>query len=55
MKLTAENLARIMDLSAVRTDVEMAEVAKNELMNNALVEALNRKISTLRLAIRRGG
>lgn len=40
------------DDNNVDMDVEMAELAKNELMFNALVEALNRKMSMLKMAIR---
>jgi len=40
------------DDNNVDIDVEMAELAKNELKFNALVEALNRKITSLKLAIR---
>jgi flagellar basal-body rod protein FlgB len=43
------------DDNNVDIDVEMAELAKNELTYNALVEGLNRKMRSLRGVIRRGG
>jgi flagellar basal-body rod protein FlgB len=41
------------DDNNVDVDVESAELAKNELQFNALVEGLNRKIHTLQRVIRR--
>ncbi|MEW6201965.1 MAG: flagellar basal body rod protein FlgB [bacterium] len=43
------------DDNNVDIDVEMAEVAKNELKFNSLVESLNRKIRRLNLSIRGRG
>ncbi len=40
------------DDNNVDIDVEMAELAKNEMTFNSLVEALNRKLSGLKSAIR---
>lgn len=43
------------DDNNVDMDVEMAELAKNQIMFDALVEALNRKMSHLKMAIRGRG
>ncbi|MFA6451268.1 MAG: flagellar basal body rod protein FlgB [bacterium] len=40
------------DDNNVDIDVEMAELAKNELMFNALTDSLSRKLSGLKMAIR---
>jgi len=41
------------DDNNVDMDVEMGELAKNELMFNALIDSLNRKLTTIKMAIRR--
>jgi len=41
------------DDNNVDMDVEMAELAKNEIMFNALIDSLSRKLSSLKMSIRR--
>ncbi len=47
--------SQTLDTGPVRLDIEMAKLAENNLMYNALIQVMAKKFSTLKMAITEGG